>query len=249
MRQTVQKFLAMNRSYKKFKPVGVVLHETATPGATASAEFKYFNSAARGASAHAFVDWTETIQMIPWDEVAWHAKEPANSQFIGIEMCRPKVHDTEKFEIVYNEAVALFSRLFFIVLKINRVSKDNLMSHDEVRLKWRNTSHTDPTAYLKEYGKNMDGFRTDVQAAIDKLQSNNVQTKSAIPDSIIKPNNNNNPEHVKVLQTQLNKFGYKLKVDGDYGKISQGAVKDFQETKGLTKDGIVGPATWKKLFE
>jgi N-acetylmuramoyl-L-alanine amidase CwlA len=226
MRQTVQKFLAMNRSYKKFKPVGVVLHETATPGATASAEFKYFNSAARGASAHAFVDWTETIQMIPWDEAAWHAKEPANSQFIGIEMCRPKIHDTEKFEIVYNEAVALFSRLFFIVLKINKISKDNLMSHDEVRLKWRNTSHTDPTAYLKEYGKTMDGFRADVQAAI-----------------------NNNPEHVKVLQTQLNKFGYKLKVDGDYGKISQGAVKDFQETKGLTKDGIVGPATWKKLFE
>jgi peptidoglycan L-alanyl-D-glutamate endopeptidase CwlK len=69
-----------------------------------------------------------------------------------------------------------------------------------------------------------------------------------IPKVVIRPGAEVSND-IKILQTQLNKFGYKLKVDGDYGKLSQGAVKDFQEVRGLTKDGIVGPATWKKLFE
>lgn len=170
MRITIQKFILNNRSKKPLAAIGVVLHETATPGATAESEFNYFNNNKVGASAHAFVDWTNTVQTIPWNEKAWHAKEPANSMFIGIEMCRPAKHDPAMFDIVYNETVALFSRLFYIVLEIDNVTKDNLMSHDEVRLKWQNTTHTDPTAYFQEYGKTMDMFRQDVEQAILKLK-------------------------------------------------------------------------------
>lgn len=170
MRITRQKFIAQNRSNKKFYPIGVVLHETATPGATAQAEYSYFNNTKVGASAHAFVDWDETIQTIPWDEVAWHAKEPANSMFIGIEMCRPKKHDATKFAVVYGESVALFSRIFHLLLGIDKITKDNLMSHSEVSAKWKNSTHTDPDALFKEYGKTMDIFRADVQKAIDQLK-------------------------------------------------------------------------------
>lgn len=170
MRQTIQKFTQMNRSYKLLNAKGVVLHETATPGATAENEYRYFNTNNVSASAHAFVDWNETIQTVPWNEMAWHSKEPANSMFIGIEMCRPAHHDPDKFNIVYNETVALFSRLFYLILKINKVTSSNLMSHDEVRLKWHRTTHTDPTDYLREYGKDINMFRRDVQAAINKLR-------------------------------------------------------------------------------
>lgn len=53
---------------------------------------------------------------------------------------------------------------------------------------------------------------------------------------------------VIMLQDLLNKYGYKLNADGDFGLITEGAVKDFQRTRGLTVDGIVGPKTWDKLY-
>jgi hypothetical protein len=56
-----------------------------------------------------------------------------------------------------------------------------------------------------------------------------------------------NNQHVKTLQELLNKFGYKLKADGDFGMITAGAVKDFQGMRGLKADGIVGLKTWDKL--
>lgn len=54
-------------------------------------------------------------------------------------------------------------------------------------------------------------------------------------------------EAVKELQNLLNKYSYKLKPDGIFGKITLGAVKDFQRTHNLTADGIVGPKTWEEL--
>ena len=52
---------------------------------------------------------------------------------------------------------------------------------------------------------------------------------------------------VKRLQEALNKKGYSLKVDGDFGPSTQAAVKNFQRVNKLTDDGIVGPKTWEKL--
>lgn len=170
MRETIQKFITQNRSNKPLKAIGVVLHDTADPGATDEAEQKYFNNAYRGASAHAFVDWDSTTQLIPWTEQAWHAGPTANKKFIGVEMCRPAKHDPDKFKIVYDETVQLFARLFFYILKIDKVTPDNLLSHDDCRLRFKDTTHTDPISYLAEYSKNMTMFRQDVQTALDKLK-------------------------------------------------------------------------------
>lgn len=52
---------------------------------------------------------------------------------------------------------------------------------------------------------------------------------------------------VKKLQEELNKNGYKLDVDGQFGSKTQSAVKDYQKKNGLTVDGIVGKNTWSKL--
>jgi peptidoglycan hydrolase-like protein with peptidoglycan-binding domain len=37
-------------------------------------------------------------------------------------------------------------------------------------------------------------------------------------------------------------------VDGDFGPTTQTAVEQFQSVRGLTVDGIVGPATWAALL-
>ena len=52
---------------------------------------------------------------------------------------------------------------------------------------------------------------------------------------------------VTELQLRLNKFGYHLIPDGDFGKLTLGAVKDFQKGHGLEADGMVGQSTWDKL--
>ncbi|OKH40546.1 hypothetical protein NIES2119_02740 [[Phormidium ambiguum] IAM M-71] len=54
---------------------------------------------------------------------------------------------------------------------------------------------------------------------------------------------------VTYLQQILNKKGYSLKVDGDFGPRTEDAVRRFQKSHGLKKvDGIVGPATWNALL-
>lgn len=52
---------------------------------------------------------------------------------------------------------------------------------------------------------------------------------------------------VKTLQTKLNKVGYKLTVDGEYGSATKAAVTSFQKKYNLEIDGIAGKNTITKL--
>lgn len=51
-------------------------------------------------------------------------------------------------------------------------------------------------------------------------------------------------DEVKKLQRIL-----KIVIDGDFGPITEKAVKAFQQKMGLLVDGIVGPKSWEKLEE
>jgi len=55
-------------------------------------------------------------------------------------------------------------------------------------------------------------------------------------------------EHpVKTLQHLLRARGHSVAVDGNFGPATDAAVRAFQQQKGLTVDGVVGPVTWKAL--
>jgi N-acetylmuramoyl-L-alanine amidase CwlA len=169
MYEIVQKFITKNRPYTKFKPIGIVVHETANPGATDENHYRYFNEAYRGASAHAFVDWDSITQTIPWDEIAWHAGKTANSKYLGIELCRPKTHDVDKFNEVWKRGAWLFAYLYLNILKIPKVTEENLLTHMEVSKRWGETTHVDPVGYFKEYGKTKEDFMKDIQGEIDRM--------------------------------------------------------------------------------
>lgn len=75
----------------------IVWHWTANPGATARGHVGYFGNvigrqdpyddkADTYASAHVFIDRTETLCIIPLDELAYHASQ-ANPYSVGVELC------------------------------------------------------------------------------------------------------------------------------------------------------------------
>lgn len=54
----------------------------------------------------------------------------------------------------------------------------------------------------------------------------------------------------KLLQEKLVKLGYNTNgVDGIFGSGTYSAVREFQKTRGLSADGIVGQNTWRKLLD
>jgi peptidoglycan hydrolase-like protein with peptidoglycan-binding domain len=52
---------------------------------------------------------------------------------------------------------------------------------------------------------------------------------------------------VRVLQRLLVSQGYRARVDGNFGALTETAVKAFQSQRQLKVDGIVGPITWQEL--
>lgn len=59
-------------------------------------------------------------------------------------------------------------------------------------------------------------------------------------------------EYVVELQTILSRLGYdlgELGIDGDFGRMTQSAVMNFQSDRGLTRDGVCGAKTWAKLLD
>lgn len=112
----IEDYVAKNQFSRPGLPLlavkAVILHWTATPGATDENEKKFFDGAdgggSRYASAHMFVDRDSARLVIPLNEVAYHANEKpskvtrllasasyykggnANLNTIGVEMCVEK---------------------------------------------------------------------------------------------------------------------------------------------------------------
>jgi peptidoglycan hydrolase-like protein with peptidoglycan-binding domain len=55
-------------------------------------------------------------------------------------------------------------------------------------------------------------------------------------------------EYVSYLQSILNYYGYSIPVDGIFGAKTEAAVKQFQKSRRLLVDGIVGSKTWDALL-
>src|SRR5262245_6285083 len=91
-------------------------------------------------------------------------------------------------------------------------------------------------------------YLTKAKAALARLEA--AQTTGTAPAGtppILHRGNQN--EEVGELQRRLRAAGFDVVIDGDLGPTTELAVKQFQKSKGLDPDGIVGPATWSALPE
>ncbi|MFG3532997.1 peptidoglycan-binding protein [Streptomyces sp. NPDC047917] len=67
------------------------------------------------------------------------------------------------------------------------------------------------------------------------------------PGLIVTVREGESGDAVAAAQTALNKHGYGLAVDGQFGPATASAVTSFQSDKGLSVDGVIGPETWQNL--
>jgi N-acetylmuramoyl-L-alanine amidase len=165
-----QEYIVNNRPGTALNPTGQVVHSTADPGAAAQNIRDYFNNHPDAeASTHAVIDWNSIIEMIPEDEIAWHAGPTANSQYLSFEMCEPATDDPDrnnKFQEVWNRAVWYCAKT---CVKYGWNTNDNIFSHNGISKTYHETNHTDPYGYFAAYGKTWDQFLAAVDAEIAAL--------------------------------------------------------------------------------
>lgn len=170
--QITKKITKHNQTFLTLSGQGGIQHSTGNGEDTALGNFEYFNAADRMANAHFFVDAGNILQFVELDQVAYHARNPANSHVWGIEAC--ETTDKTKFLQIWDNLVWLWAHLFTEVAspRIYSITSDTLRSHDEenrLNHPGDSSNHNDPTAYFRKFGKSMDLLRLDVQNRINTI--------------------------------------------------------------------------------
>ncbi|WEV70751.1 SLAP domain-containing protein [Lactobacillus sp. ESL0785] len=157
------KFTVDNKiHYRKGKPEGIVIHETATPNASAHDEAIYFNRTWQEMDSyvHAFVDHKHVIQMTTPKYGVWGAGPVANNRFFQIELCEE--NSRKNFvKSVNNDAIYAAKILHRYHLQPNNAVNDGkgtIWSHHAVSRFLGGTNHTDPDGYFAKWGYSMGQF-------------------------------------------------------------------------------------------
>ncbi len=180
--------------YRKGKPEGIVIHETATPGASAYNEAIYFNREWKNmySYVHAFVDHKQVIQMMTPGYGVWGAGAIANNRFIQIELCQETTRN--KFaKSVNNDAIYAAKLLHRYNIKPSNASntgKGTIWSHHAVSRFLGGTNHTDPDGYFKKWGYSMNDFYSLLKYYYD-LQAAETVTSPVPDDSIVNDDSSN----------------------------------------------------------
>lgn len=144
-------------------PRYLVVHETANPDASAATHVEYWRrNAAWVYMAHyvAELDGSVVYHTQPDNTIAWHVGA-ANSKCVGIELAHAT--DAATFERQWDEAVAWCADY----LRGRGWGISALLSHNDCRLRWGGTDHTDPDSYFASYGRSWNQFKKEVAAKMN----------------------------------------------------------------------------------
>ncbi|QKE74778.1 hypothetical protein HPK19_19455 [Arthrobacter citreus] len=249
----------------------IVIHWTGNPGAPAKNHVKYFGVTLpaqsklleqqgkkyTAASAHIFGDKEESVCIIPLNEVAYHANDVQKhnddgSTYRGVKEIAPNANlHTLSYEMCVEEdgtihpdtikrAIADVAAL----CKTYKLIEKDIVRHFDV------TKKDCPSPFVNDPFK-FEDFKKQVGLI---LNPPTVETKPAAttkpvvkpkppayPGKVIKKGDKN--KYVGLIQEALG-----IKVDNDFGTITEKALKAFQKKNKLSDDGKAGPLTWAKLF-
>lgn len=153
-------------SYKSGKYIGVVIHETGNSNSSLQGEVNYMYGHFNNAFVHAYVDGNQIRQTAPADYLAWGAGPNANPYFYQIE--HVEAHNFNQFAKAVNNQAYLTAYM----LKRNHLTpkladthngSGTVISHNAVSRYYGGTDHTDPFAYFRSWGYDMNQFYNLVQ--------------------------------------------------------------------------------------
>lgn len=213
-------YLVKNNCYtqgrKRSKTLGVLVHDTATPGATIDAFIKSWNTPKpNGISVcvHAFVDDKRVVNTLPYDMRCWGCGSgpngSGNDTYIQIEMIDPaevyfvngwqyRSRDIEKTKVTIKKTVENLCKWIVARLKelnIHEVNKETVTSHYEAHSKGIASGHQDPQGFLGLAGLTMDDIRTRCRELMNKEVDASGDAVNSI-DELYKIHVNENVVHI-----------------------------------------------------
>jgi N-acetyl-anhydromuramyl-L-alanine amidase AmpD len=251
----------------------IVVHtmEMDEKGDTAESCARWFQNPTAKVSAHYCVDANSIVQCVRDQDVGWHAPG-ANHDGIGIEHAGRAKQTGREWGDAYSaamlersaELVAGLCRRYGIPVKWLYAAdlvagKRGITTHDAVSKAFKRGSHWDPgqgfpvEKYLSMVRARLAGteLEPEPQPQPDPERDlASVTDPAPLKDDPPTLRRGSEGWQVKRLQRLLVGHGLlpdETLVDGDFGEITEAAVRGFQELNDLGVDGIAGPLTWHAL--
>ena len=188
-------------------------------------------------------------QTLPWDMRCWLSGSGPNGNankmgYIGFEICEDNCKNRAYFDEAVRDKAVLLTAYLCQQIGISPYS-DKLEDHAGLHNLGIASNHGDIGLWLRNFGYTFADFRGWVQDAMD--EGVNVNYVEAEPMNHPTLRKGDSGPDVVYLQTLLCFVGDPIAVDGKYGSGTEKAVRAFQQSVGLTADGVVGPMTWDAL--
>lgn len=156
----------VSNGHGSLSPKYLAIHETANRGATAGNHVKYWMTNDAYA-VHYVADWTGLVfHTVPDDRLCWHVGG-GNAYCVGIELCHAT--NVEDFIEVWRTGVEFAA--YYLAMRGWGI--DRLISHNDARLRWGGTDHTDPagadgkSGYFGEFGHTWAEFVEEVRERLE----------------------------------------------------------------------------------
>ena len=137
-----------------------------------NANGNHWNRPGLNVCVHAFVGKladgsVAAVQTLPWDRRGWHAGSSANNTHIAFEICEDGLADPDYFAQIYRATVELTAHLCGLY-GLDPLESGVVLCHSEGHRLGMASNHGDVEHWFPKFGKNMDQFRADVAAELEK---------------------------------------------------------------------------------